>query len=559
MPDIFNEQLIRHGPWQEFERNTARLLLHLGWIDPKLVGRTGDGGADVLAVAQNGALTLFQCKFREKSVAGKEAIDEVRNAGRLYEADALYVLTSQPAGRAMAAEIKRLQAQNLPIYYIGPDQLLEASRQAPLYAPNHITPREYQIDAIEALRSAVLERSRGLLVLATGLGKTVVIAELVSDLLTNGLLGRGRVLVLAHTIPLINQLLAAFWRHIPKTIPTHRYAEGERPISYEGITFATIQSFARVKELPYFDLVIVDEAHHIGAPDYRETLYRLDPPKLIGVTATPWRADHVSLEDILGRPVMSMGIKDGLAQGFLSDVDYRIFVDSIDWDLVKDHSQHGYTIAHLNRKLIIPVRDEEAIREIRKVFDREGRKRGLVFSPSQVHARTFASELRRHGFSAESLVSEDTAIDRFKKIARFSAGKLQFLCAVDILNEGIDVPDVDLLVFMRVTHSRRIFVQQLGRGLRLSSQKHEVIVLDFAADIRRIHAALDLVSPMDNKEIERLLLSNAHVGFSNKSLGKFFYEWISDLGNIQDVEDDEIVKLPILDPEQLDFPEPFDS
>ncbi|MEG3923332.1 DEAD/DEAH box helicase [Microcoleus sp. T3_D1] len=558
MFDIFDDTLLRYGPWQEFERNMARLLLHAGWKDPRIIGRGGDGGADVLAVRPKAEIWLFQCKFSSKSAPGKEAIDEVRKAGKLYGADALCVVTSQHPTRFFEKELARLKALGLPISHIGPDQLKATAQRVPLYPPGRVELYEYQKDAVEQLRAAVLEAGRGQLVLATGLGKTVVVAELVADLLADDLLEEGRVLVLAHTVSLVDQLLVKFWRHLPKTVATHRLAQGERPISFEGITFATVQSFANLNDPPYFDLVIVDEAHHLGAPEYLRTVERLNPTKLVGVTATPWRSDGVSLNHILGSPVFSMGIKEGLADGFLSDVDYRIYLDNIDWNFVAQRSQYGYTLAQLNKRLLIPTRDEEAIHEIRRVYDLERRCQGLVFSPSQTHARSFASDLRRNGFTAAALTSDDHHTERYKRIANFSSGKLQFLCVVDIFNEGIDVPNVDLLVFLRVTHSRRIFVQQLGRGLRLSPAKRNVIVLDFAADIRRIHAALDLTSTPDKSAIEHLLLSHAYVSFTNKSLGNFFYEWIADLSNIQDCEEDEVVKLPIIDPHHFNFPDPLD-
>src|SRR5579875_376697 len=557
MSNIFDDTILRYGPWQEFERNTARLLLYAGWHDIRLVGRTGDGGADVLAVDRNQAVWIFQCKFSTRSAPNKDAIDEVRRAGQIYDADRLCVVTSQDPGRSFNQERRKLEALGLKIEHIGPNSLKSLAQNVPLYAPGQMELHEYQIDAVERLRSAVLESGRGQLVLATGLGKTVVVATMVADLLNDGLLENGRVLVLAHTVPLVNQLLMSFWRHLPKTIATHRLAAGERPINYDGITFATIQTIGNIDDLPSFDLVIVDEAHHLGAPEYLRTLERLNIPKIVGVTATPWRASGVSIDRLLGKPVLSMGIKEGLAQGFLSDVDYRIFIDNIDWKLVAEQSEYGYTIAQLNKRLIIPTRDEEAIRVIRKVFKEENRKRGLIFSPSQVHARSFASDLRMNGFTAAALTSDDDARTRYKIISQFASGKLQFLCVVDIFNEGIDVPDVDLLVFLRVTHSRRIFVQQLGRGLRINSGKQNVIVLDFAADVRRIHAALDFTSSSEDEVIERLLLSHALVSFADKSMGSFFYEWIADLGNIQDYEEDELVRLPVIDPEQFNYPEPL--
>lgn len=556
---IFYPDLLRHGPWQEFERNTARLLLHSGWKDIRLIGRPRDGGADVLAVSLSNEVWLFQCKFSNHKTLGASALTEIRNAGVLYGADRLCVVSSQEPAKSFARERERLKALGLNISHFGPKQLWRMAESVPVYSPNGFELRDYQKDALDRLYEAVIESGKGHLVMATGLGKTVVIASLVDNLLSDGQLGDGRVLVLAHTVPLIDQLIVSFWRHLPKNIATHRYSQGERPISFEGITFATVQSFANIQDPPVFDLVVIDEAHHLGAPTYIEVLTRIGAPKIIGVTATPWRADGISIHNWIGDPVYHMGIQDGLANGFLSNVDYRIFADDIDWNMIREQSRYGYTIAQLNKRLLIPSRDEQAIREMRKVFEYDGRRRGIVFSPSQVHARSFASDLRMNGFRAQALTSEDSHIIRYRRLAEFASGQLDFLCAVDIFNEGIDVPDVDLLVFLRVTHSRRIFIQQLGRGLRISPNKDKVIVLDFVADIRRIHAALDLRrSSYGDELVERLLIQNALITFSNKRFYSFFNHWMADLVSIEDYEDDDLVYLPILDLSEFDFPEPLD-
>ena len=207
MGEIFNEELLSHGPWQEFERNTARLLLHAGWRDARIVGRSSDGGADVLAVNSTDAnIWVFQCKFSSRTGPGIEAIEEVRRAGRLYKADTLCVVSSKPPTNLFSRELDRVRAQGLPMHHLGPQDLLTITGKLPIHAPSRFVLRDYQSDALDRLRSAILDTGRGQLVLATGLGKTVVIAELVADMLNDGLLGEGRILVLSHTVPLINQL-----------------------------------------------------------------------------------------------------------------------------------------------------------------------------------------------------------------------------------------------------------------------------------------------------------------------------------------------------------------
>ena len=138
MSEIFTEDLLRFGPWQEFERNTARLLLHAGWIDPRIVGRSGDGGADVLATDNGGAICVFQCKFSTRSAPGLEAIDDVRRAGKVYGAEKLCVVTSHAPTKAFSLELSRLKGLGLPISHLGPEHLLTAAHQAPLYPPTRV-------------------------------------------------------------------------------------------------------------------------------------------------------------------------------------------------------------------------------------------------------------------------------------------------------------------------------------------------------------------------------------------------------------------------------------
>ena len=136
-------------------------------------------------------------------------------------------------------------------------------------------------------------------------------------------------------------------------------------------------------------------------------------------------------------------------------------------------------------------------------------------------------------------------------MARFRAGELQIVVTVDLFNEGVDVPDVDLPVFMRATHSRRIFVQQLGRGLRPRAGKDKVIGPDFVTDLRRISEVVQLDSALRGESVEQLGLGGRLVEFNNKSAGSFLREWILDQASLFEREDDPILEIP-----RFDFPEP---
>ena len=402
------------------------------------------------------------------------------------------------------------------------------------------------------LREALTDTGRGQIVLATGLGKTVIMAEVVADLFRDGLVKHGRVLVLAHTKELVEQLHRAFWYQLPKWVRTEHFVANDQPRLWDGIVFATVQSVtARPNSMPPIGLLIVDEAHHIGAATFQEVIARIGSPMLAGATATPWRGDDFDIDTALGPPLVQYGIADGLQRGFLSEVDYRLCADNIDWTIVQHFSKHDYSLAQLNRKLIIPTRDEQAVRIIRKTYDDERRNAGIVFCPSVTHADTMAGMLRQYNFSAESIYGEMSPRKRDHLMARFRAGHVAFLTSVDLFNEGVDVPDVDMIVFMRATHSRRIFVQQLGRGLRMSPHKTKVIVLDFVSDLRRVAEVIDLDKAVRGEEVERLGLGSKLVTFHDASAGDFMREWMLDQASLLLREGDSRLELP-----RFEFPEP---
>jgi len=361
-------------------------------------------------------------------------------------------------------------------------------------------------------------------------------------------------LVLADKRELVRQLQLGFWSQLPKSVPTHLLTAEEEPSFWEGITFATVQSvFSRLDALPEFDAVFVDEAHHIGSPTFQKVIEFLWPQRLAGVTATPWRGDSFDIDSLLGQPLVRIGIADGLRKHYLSDVDYRLLADDLDWDFVQEASSYGYSLSQLNKRLIIPTRDEEAARIIAETFAATSRRAGLVFSPSVEHAREMAAQLRLVGLKAEAIDATLTGRERDKLMVEFRKGLLDVLCAVDLFNEGVDVPDVDLVVFMRATHSRRIFVQQLGRGLRPTPGKDKVVVLDFVTDLRRVAEVIELEqAAAGNAPVERLPLGPHLIQFSDESAGSMLMEWVKDQADLMLREGDPNLELP-----RFNFPEPL--
>jgi superfamily II DNA or RNA helicase len=386
-----------------------------------------------------------------------------------------------------------------------------------------------------------------LVILATGLGKTVVASEVIHNRISED--GGPVVLIVAHMKDLVRQLERATWRHLPKTVPTGILTGDEKPPSLDGIICATVESARKAVEAGWRpSLVVVDEAHHVSEVGmFQRLLDALPDIPRIGLTATPWRGDEFDISEFFGPATFKMGIAEGMKGGFLSQVDYRLYLDQIDWAAVQDASDYGLTLGDLNHRLFLPERDEAVIARLGEVWRHTRAPRGIVFCRTIAHAEEIAERLREAGWRrSECINSSQSRRERQILLSEFRDGRVPILTTVDMLNEGVDVPDVNLICFLRVTHSRRIFVQQLGRGLRIREGKDRVVVLDFVSDIRRVKATLDLkraLEPLPEEEIERLHLSS-EITFSNPAVGSFLEEWLQDAASLEDADEEVRLQFP---------------
>ena len=541
VPDLLSRSFLNPnslsvGPWQAFERLIARLMLARGFLDVRLVGGAGDRGGDVLGTYA-GIRWVVQCKFSQSGSISSHAFDEVIRAAEVYGCDRMLLAVSCTAPVALRDAESDYKWRGYNVDLVDAEGILALAADTTEFPPARRELYDYQVEAVRLLDEALAETGRGQLVLATGLGKTVVLSQLVARLFAGQRLTPARVYVVAHTRDLVDQLHRAFWHQLPRWVPTHRYVGGDRPVSLdgvEGVVFATVQTLAaQVDAAPPCGLLVVDEAHHLGADTFRRLVRAMEPPLLAGATATPWRGDGYEISDLLGPPVMSYGIEDGLARGFLSEIDYRIHADDLDWRMIQELSENRYSLPQLNRRLLIPTRDERAVRIIRRTFEDHGLRRGIVYSPSLVHARGFRALLRQYDFRSECVSGEMSAREREAVLSRFSAGELDFVTSVDLLNEGVDVPDVDLVVFMRATHSRRIFVQQLGRGLRVAPGKSMVVVLDFVSDLKRVREVVELDRAVRGAHVESLGLGPNLIEFADVTAADFMREWVMDQASLK--------------------------
>jgi len=518
LTSFLDERLLRRGTWQSFERAVTRYLIIGGWTNVRLVGQTGDGGADVIA-SRGGRRWLFQVKYYQKAVGAKVFAETVDAAAR-YEAQ-ISVIVSSGGFTAELRDLVQHQMSDGPrvqLWDIG--DLARYGSAMPDAAPAEQHPdsfklRRYQEDACQSIVRCWLDNpaSSALVVLATGLGKTFVAGESVRRI--SSLKRDIRVLVLAHTNDLVRQLERSFWPFLRSSEST-MIATGEESFEWDSMkqfnyVFGSRDTFAsRVglsREIPQFDVVVVDECHHLSTATYDRIFDALsvgesEGPFLIGLTATDWRPDGQSLDQWFSDPVVRIDLVDALKSGFLSNVDYRMYTDNIDWTAFDREDGDGlYSPKAINKAIFIREWDEAVVSHLRNTWEEVEnlgmQPRCVVFCSTIEHAERVAAQVNSIELTNATTLHSGrglSAVERNKRLWDFSEGRIGVMCVVDVFNEGIDVPDVNLVVFLRVTHSRRIFIQQLGRGLRIVRGKSKVIVLDFVSDIRRFAEGLDMKS-----------------------------------------------------------------
>lgn len=550
---FLTEDIFKGTDWRALERAVARLMGHCGWKEVAIVGRSGDKGADIIAIREqdgNRRTWVIQVKaVTGGNYVGLAALKEVLQAQAFYGAHVVTVATNGDFTDSVIRKQKSLLKAGFEVkLWNGAflKNLLERWDEKHNLARSL---REYQENI--ATRALGIFDSGGVkvqYVVATGLGKTVIAAEIATRLWSKGC---RRILVLCHAKELALQLEQGFWPQLGKSIPTRYFFEGFPPIVYDGINFGlyqSLQGYLSGIEPGSFDVVIVDEAHHALAHGFRLCVDHLAPKFLIGMTATPWRGDGRSLDELFGEPIARVSLVDGMAMGFLSKVDYHLYCDNISWEAIPDLTTERLTIRDLNKRLFLPQRDEAIIGEILSQASCLPSPRIAIFSPSIEHARRFSAMISAGGIPCQPLSGEESS-ERRKRLIDFSVGRLKAVTAVDVMNEGIDVPDVNILVFLRATHSRRIFVQQLGRGLRLAPDKEKVIVLDFVSDIRRLAEVMELNREAKRKgeKFENVFLRDGIVQFDSLQTQKFIEAWLSDVTNLSDADDSEKLAFPAVE------------
>jgi superfamily II DNA or RNA helicase len=364
------------------------------------------------------------------------------------------------------------------------------------YSPQKRILNVLQTESLKALAIAhKLRQCSGLVVLPTGSGKTRIAAE---D--ARGFQAK-KVLYVAHTHEILEVAKSEFEAVFSiGNVALRRI--GKDLASRAQVNLCTIQLLRHnLNKLTsqMFDYVVIDEFHHAAAKSYRELLARISPEFLLGLTATPYRGDHQDIAEICNHNVLvDFDLRSGIDTGILSPYHYFGCFDDIDYSRVA-HNGSRYDIRDLERALIIPERDEAIVDTWRH---RAGGKPTLAFCCSHRHARRVAESFIKKGVPASVYLS-DTSLDERREVAeRLRKGEVNVVCAVDVLNEGADIPFVECLLFLRPTESQRIFLQQLGRGLRRYVGKSHCTVIDFIGRFKNAYRIVEYhgLVPLDIEE-----------------------------------------------------------
>jgi superfamily II DNA or RNA helicase/HKD family nuclease len=361
-----------------------------------------------------------------------------------------------------------------------------------------IKPRSFQERILEALLAARnAGQHRNLVVAATGTGKTVISAFDYARLVKVPADGPNRpaLLFIAHRREILEQARDCFRTVLRDGNFGELFVGGEKPQKWRHV-FASVQSIQSAEVWlrlgsDHFRYIVLDEAHHIAASSYRPILDHFRPGVLLGLTATPERMDGSSiLPDFGGEFAAEIRLPEALEEKLLCPFHYFGITDPISladesfWRSGK-YDLTALTDAYTGDDVRARQRLDVVLASLRKYQPDLSEVRGVGFCVSVKHAVFMADAFRQAGFRAEVVVGETAAETRAERVQEFRQGRLPFLFTVDVFSEGIDVPEINLVMFLRPTESLTVFLQQLGRGLRNSRGKDCLTVLDFIGQCHR--------------------------------------------------------------------------
>lgn len=364
-----------------------------------------------------------------------------------------------------------------------------------------LRPHPFQERILDALAAArVAGQSRNLVVAATGTGKTVVAgfdyARFVAQAAAVAPSApRPTLLFVAHRREILEQARDCFRTLLRDPNFGELLVGGDRPQDWRYL-FASVQSLSSVKPWSYpnatrYSFIVIDEAHHSTASSYRPIFEHYQPTALLGLTATPERLDGSSiLSDFGGEFTAEIRLPEALEEKLLCPFHYFGITDPVSladerfWKAGK-YDVSALTEVYTGDDIRARQRLDVILNSLRRYQPDLSQVRGLGFCAGVDHARFMAAAFNQNGLKAEIIVGDTSEAVRADRVRDFRSGQLPFIFTVDVFSEGVDVPEINLVMFLRPTESLTVFLQQLGRGLRHHPNKDCLTVLDFVGQSHR--------------------------------------------------------------------------
>lgn len=346
------------------------------------------------------------------------------------------------------------------------------------------------LDKLQAIREEA-HSFHNLVVAATGTGKTVISAFDYQYFKRNNS-HNNRLLFIAHRKEILEKSLQTYRGVLGDANFGELWVGEYKPeddLTHLFVSVQTVNSkFEIFSKLPadYYDYIVIDEAHHMAANSYQQIINYFKPKILLGLTATPERMDGISLlPDFDNHISAEIRLPKALNEGLLTPFQYLCISDNTD---LRDETLWAGG-KYIKSKLADKLCDEGRLHIIYQALQRyipdETTCKALCFCTNKKHADFMADGFKKLGLKAVSLTDETPRNERESLNHKLAEGEINYICTVDIYNEGVDIPEVDTVLFLRPTESLTIFLQQLGRGLRLSVGKSLLTVLDFVGQANR--------------------------------------------------------------------------
>ncbi|MFD2655649.1 DEAD/DEAH box helicase [Gracilibacillus thailandensis] len=394
------------------------------------------------------------------------------------------------------------------------------------FATFDIRPFPYQQEVLDKLQAEreVHQHYKNLIVAATGVGKTVISAFDYKRFLEQN--GRpARLLFVAHRKEILKQALETY-RHILKDFNFGELLFGGTKVQSIDHLFITIDSL-NSKALfehtssDFYDYIVVDEFHHAAAASYQRLLDYYSPKVLLGLTATPERMDGKNVINYFdGRIAAEIRLTEAIDRKLLSPFQYFGVTDTVDLSNVK-FTRKGYDLKELENVYTHNTkRVQQIIHSVNKYVTDIDTVKGLGFCVSVEHAKYMAQQFSNYGIPSLALDgnTHHEIRDNAKKL--LEKGDITFIFVVDLYNEGVDIPQVNTILFLRPTESLTVFLQQLGRGLRLHDDKECLTVLDFIGQAHKEYKFEDKFRALIGRS-RHAIKHYVENGFSNLPRGSF--------------------------------------